>query len=211
MSLSFEGLNEIQLDALREIGNIGAGNAATALSKMVGKKVIMDVPLVRLIPLKEVPEWLGGPEQEVLGVYLSMFGAVNGHILFVMTIDDALKIMRILLGELTPRREQVLEMDELASSAMGEIGNILSSSYLAALADFTGLDLNHSVPAIAVDMAGAIVDVVLIEISRRGDYALLIETEFVEEEDKIKGYFMLIPDTGSLEIILRAIGVVGDV
>ncbi|MCX7667569.1 MAG: chemotaxis protein CheC [Atribacterota bacterium] len=211
MGLSFEGLNEIQLDALREIGNIGAGNAATALSKMVGKRVIMDVPLVRLIPLKEVPEWLGGPEQEVLGVYLSMFGAVNGHILFVMTIDDALKIMRILLGDLTPRREQVLEMDEIASSAMGGIGNILSSSYLAALADFTGLDLNHSVPAIAVDMAGAIVDVVLIEISKRGDYALLIETEFVEEEDKIKGYFMLIPDTGSLEIILRAIGVVGDV
>ncbi|MGC8778455.1 MAG: chemotaxis protein CheC, partial [Candidatus Caldatribacteriaceae bacterium] len=166
---------------------------------------------VRLIPLKEVPEWLGGPEQEVLGVYLSMFGALNGHILFVMTIDDALKIMRILLGDLTPGREQILEMDEIASSAMGEIGNILSSSYLAALADFTGLDLNHSVPAIAVDMAGAIVDVVLIEISKRGDYALLIETEFVEEEDKIKGYFMLIPDTGSLEIMLRAIGVVGDV
>lgn len=204
----FEDLNEMQLDALKEIGNIGAGNAATALSKMVGKRVNMEVPLVRVIPLKEVPEWLGGPEKEVLGVYLSVFGALTGHILFVMTIDDALKIMHILLGDMAPSRNQILEMDELASSAMGEIGNILSSSYLAALADFTGLHLNHSVPSIAVDMAGAIVDIVLIEISQHSDYALLIETVFVEEEDRITGYFMLIPDTGSLEIILQALGVV---
>lgn len=204
----FEDLNEMQLDALKEIGNIGAGNAATALSKMVGKRVNMEVPLVRVIPLKEVPEWLGGPEKEVLGVYLSVFGALTGHILFVMTIDDALKIMRILLGDMAPSRDQILEMDELASSAMGEIGNILSSSYLAALADFTGLHLNHSVPSIAVDMAGAIVDIVLIEISQHSDYALLIETVFVEEEDRITGYFMLIPDTGSLEIILQALGAV---
>lgn len=204
----FEDLNEMQLDALKEIGNIGAGNAATALSKMVGKRVNMEVPLVRVIPLKEVPEWLGGPEKEVLGVYLSVFGALTGHILFVMTIDDALKIMHILLGDMAPSRDQILEMDELASSAMGEIGNILSSSYLAALADFTGLHLNHSVPSIAVDMAGAIVDIVLIEISQHSDYALLIETVFVEEEDRITGYFMLIPDTGSLEIILQALGVV---
>ena len=98
-------------------------------------------------------------------------------------------------------------MDEYTVSN-GKIGNILSSSYLSALADFTGLRLNHSVPALAIDMAGAIVDVILIEISKRGDYALLIETEFVEEENKIKGYFMLIPDTGSLEIILQAIGVI---
>ncbi|WP_438316672.1 chemotaxis protein CheC [Candidatus Caldatribacterium sp. SIUC1] len=204
----FEDLNEMQLDALKEIGNIGAGNAATALSKMVGKRVNMEVPLVRILPLKDVPEWLGGPEKEVLGVYLSVFGALTGHILFVMTIDDALKIMRILLGDMAPSRDQILSMDELASSAMGEIGNILSSSYLSALADFTGLHLNHSVPAIAVDMAGAIVDVVLIEISQHSDYALLIETVFVEEEDRITGYFMLIPDTGSLEIILQALGVV---
>ncbi|HQE24413.1 MAG: chemotaxis protein CheC [Atribacterota bacterium] len=198
----------MQLDALREVGNIGAGNAATALSKVVGKRVKMEVPLVKILPLKDVPDWLGGPEKEVLGVYLTMSGAANGHILFVMTIEDALKIMNILLGDLTPSREQVLDMDEIARSAMEEIGNILSSSYLSALADFTGLRLNHSVPALAIDMAGAIVDVILIEISKRGDYALLIETEFVEEENKIKGYFMLIPDTGSLEIILQAIGVI---
>lgn len=208
MGISFEKLNEIQLDALREVGNIGAGNAATALSKVVGKRVKMEVPLVKILPLKDVPDWLGGPEKEVLGVYLTMSGAANGHILFVMTIEDALKIMNILLGDLTPSREQVLDMDEIARSAMEEIGNILSSSYLSALADFTGLRLNHSVPALAIDMAGAIVDVILIEISKRGDYALLIETEFVEEENKIKGYFMLIPDTGSLEIILQAIGVI---
>lgn len=208
MGISFEKLNEMQLDALREVGNIGAGNAATALSKVVGKRVKMEVPLVKILPLKYVPDWLGGPEKEVLGVYLTMSGAANGHILFVMTIEDALKIMNILLGDLTPSREQVLDMDEIARSAMEEIGNILSSSYLSALADFTGLRLNHSVPALAIDMAGAIVDVILIEISKRGDYALLIETEFVEEENKIKGYFMLIPDTGSLEIILQAIGVI---
>ena len=208
MEISFEKLNEMQLDALREVGNIGAGNAATALSKVVGKRVKMEVPLVKILPLKDVPDWLGGPEKEVLGVYLTMSGAANGHILFVMTIEDALKIMNILLGDLTPSREQVLDMDEIARSAMEEIGNILSSSYLSALADFTGLRLNHSVPALAIDMAGAIVDVILIEISKRGDYALLIETEFVEEENKIKGYFMLIPDTGSLEIILQAIGVI---
>lgn len=165
MEISFEKLNEMQLDALREVGNIGAGNAATALSKVVGKRVKMEVPLVKILPLKDVPDWLGGPEKEVLGVYLTMSGAANGHILFVMTIEDALKIMNILLGDLTPSREQVLDMDEIARSAMEEIGNILSSSYLSALADFTGLRLNHSVPALAIDMAGAIVDVVSVNLS----------------------------------------------
>ncbi|HPZ81667.1 MAG TPA: chemotaxis protein CheC, partial [Candidatus Atribacteria bacterium] len=85
MGISFEKLNEMQLDALREVGNIGAGNAATALSKVVGKRVKMEVPLVKILPLKDVPDWLGGPEKEVLGVYLTMSGAANGHILFVMT------------------------------------------------------------------------------------------------------------------------------
>lgn len=207
MGTYFENLDDMQLDALKEIGNIGAGNAATALSRMVGKRVSMAVPLVRILPLKDVPDWLGGPEKEVLGVYLTMSGAVTGHILFVMTIDNALKLMKILLGNMAPEKEQILEMDEIASSAMNEIGNILSSSYLSALADFTGLRLSHSVPAMAVDMAGAIVDLVLIEIARRGDHALLIETEFVEEENRIQGFFMLIPDSTSLEVILQAIGV----
>ncbi|HSV32209.1 MAG TPA: chemotaxis protein CheC [Atribacteraceae bacterium] len=208
MVFSFEHLSELQLDALREIGNIGAGNAATALARMVDHRVSMEVPLVKILPLKDVPEWLGGPEKEVLGVYLSMFGAMSGHILFVLDLDNAQKMMKILLGDMAPAKEQMLDMDDLASSAMAEIGNILSSSYLCALADFTGLNLNHSVPEIAVDMVGAIVDLVLIEISRRGDYALLIETEFVEEKYHIIGFFMLIPDSGSLEIMLKSIGVV---
>ncbi|MDI3530339.1 MAG: chemotaxis protein CheC [Candidatus Atribacteria bacterium] len=209
VGLSFDNLNDLQLDALREIGNIGAGNAATALSKMVNKKVTMTVPRVALLPIKEVPNWLGGPEKEVLGVYLAVSGEVTGHILFIMTVENALKLMRMLLGDLAPSDiSAVFEPDEMSASAMNEIGNILASSYLTALADFTGLRLDHSVPSLAVDMAGAVVDLILIEIAKHGDYALLIETEFVEEEDHVEGYFMLIPDTGSLEIILKALGVV---
>lgn len=209
MGLSFENLNDLQLDALREIGNIGAGNAATALSKMVNKRVVMAVPRVALLPIKDVPDWLGGPEKEVLGVYLTVFGEISGHILFIMTVENALKLMRMLLGDLAPSEiSAVFEPDEMSASAMNEIGNILASSYLTALADFTALRLNHSVPSLAVDMAGAVVDLILIEIAKQGDYALLIETEFIEEEDHVEGYFMLIPDAGSLEIILKALGVV---
>ncbi len=206
MDISFEDLNELQLDALKEIGNIGAGNAATALSKMVDRKVAMDVPRVKILPLKDVPSWLGGAEKEVLGVYLTMTGQITGHIFFVIDLDNALNMTQILMGEMAPDREKLLNLDEIATSAMNEIDNILSSSYLSALADFTGLSLNHSVPAMAIDMAGAIVDLVFIEISQHGDYAFLIETDFVEEERSITGYFMLIPDSGSLEIILQSIG-----
>lgn len=200
-------LTEAQLDALKEVGNIGAGNAATALYQMIGKKVNMSVPRAAVIPLSEVPEVLGGPEILVAGVFLRVLGDAPGSILFVMPKDSALYLVDILMGRPQSSTQVLSELDK---SALKEIGNILASSYLNALSSFTGLTFLPTVPALAFDMAGAILDVILAELGQLGDYALLIETRFQAESAHVEGHFFLIPDPGSLMVILRTLGVGSD-
>jgi len=197
-------LSLIQLDALKEIGNVGAGNSATALSQLINRKIDMTVPQIAIMPLGDVPDVVGGPDVMVAGVYLRVFGPAPSSILFLLPRDSAFYLVDMLMG-----REQgyTTSLDAMDESALMEIGNILAGAYLNALSHFTKLTLLPSIPALAVDMAGAILSVILIQLGEMGDHALVIETEFTTENDGVKGHFFLIPDPGSLNTILAAIGV----
>lgn len=204
MSEDILKLSPLQLDALREIGNVGAGNAATALSQIINNKIDMTVPQVAILPLGEVPEVVGGPDAMVAGVYLRVFGLAPGSILFLLPRDSAFYLVDMLMGRAQGETQLLNSMDE---SALMEIGNILAGAYLNALSYFTKLTLLPSIPALAIDMAGAILSVILIQLGQMGDHALVIETEFTTDNDGVKGHFFLIPDPGSLNTILTAIGV----
>lgn len=198
-------LTSIQLDALKEVGNVGAGNAATALSQIINRKIDMTVPEVSILPLGDVPDVVGGPDIMVAGVYLRVFGPAPSSILFLLPRDSAFALVDMLMGR---ERGQTHLLDAMDESALLEIGNILAGAYLNALSYFTRFTLLPSIPALAMDMAGAILSVILAQLGQMGDHALVIETEFTTDGDGgVKGHFFLIPDPGSLGTILTAIGV----
>ncbi len=203
MSTQIENMGGMVLDILKEIGNIGAGNAATALAKMINKKVDMKVPKVQVLGLSEVPELLGGAEKQVCGIFFKLEGDIEGSIMFLLEIEDALE----LVGMLMPREENV--MDEFAFSALQEIGNILSGSYISSLSGLTNLNIKISIPSVALDMAGAILSVPAIEFGQLGDMILIIENEFIEikEHESVNGYFFLIPDMESYNTLFGSLGI----
>ncbi|MDN4073416.1 chemotaxis protein CheC [Fictibacillus terranigra] len=203
-------LTAFHLDVLREVGNIGAGHAATALSEHLGKTVDMKVPSVNIVSLQEMTELLGGTETVVASVYLRMQGEAPGTMFFMLPLGQSKKLVsRMIAGEPYDPAEGVYS--EVTLSALQEAGNILSGSYLSALSDLTGLNIQPSVPALSIDMAGAILGYGLIEISRSSDYAIIINTSLTEPEnlhsDSIHGYFFLLPDPDSFEKIFGALGV----
>jgi chemotaxis protein CheC len=205
LSEDIMNLSSLQLDALREVGNVGAGNAATALSQIINRKIDMTVPQVAIMPLGDVPDVVGGPEIMVAGVYLRVFGPAPSSILFLLPRESAFTLVDMLMGR---ERGSTDHLDQMDESALLEIGNILAGAYLNALSFFTMFTLLPSIPALAMDMAGAILSVILSQLGQMGDHALVIETEFSTEGDGgVKGHFFLIPDPGSLGTILSAIGV----
>lgn len=202
MGKSVENLNKKELDALKEMGNIGAGNAATALSQILGRRIDMAVPRARVLELSDVPEVLGGSEELVVGVYLRIFGDIQGNIMFLLPIDSAERLVELLLGAKEPEGLA----GEISQSAIMEVGNILTSSYLNALSLFADLTIVPSTPALGYDMAGAILSTVLIELSEVSDHALLIETEFNDNGEALEGHFFMLPDVDSLNVLLKSIG-----
>jgi chemotaxis protein CheC len=206
MSL-FSKFEAFELDVLKEVGNIGAGNAATALSRLLDKPVDMAVPKVSLLPFEEVAERVGGAEQIVIAVFLRVEGEAPGNMFFIIEEDAAKRIMHQMLS--IPFEDEA-GYSEMELSALCEIGNILAGSYLSSLADFTRLAMAPSVPAISVDMAGAILSYGLMQYGEMGDSALLIETTFLEDHQSLEGHFFLIPDPDSFEKIFRALGVMSE-
>lgn len=197
----FTELGPSHLDALREISNIGMGHAATALSQLIGSKVELHVPRVSVSALEEVPELIGGAERLVVGIYLQIYGDARGNMLLIFPRQSATRLLAMLLGEDESGKEGLLT--ENSASALREIGNILSSSYLNAMGSLLGLTLIPSVPNVAFDMAGAIVDYTLAELGEEGDVTLVIETEFLGDSE-VRGHFFVLPDPGSLEVLLKA-------
>jgi len=193
-----------QLDAMREIGNVGAGNSATALSQIVNKKIDMNVPKVSIIPIEEVPELVGGPDALIVAVFLRVYGKAPGSILFLMPKENAFYLADDLMGR---PHGTTQELDEMSISAIKEVGNILSGSYLGAFSHFTNISMLPSIPSLAMDMAGAILNIVLLQLGQMGDRAMVIETKFIAEDDSINGHFFLVPDPGSLGTIVKAVGV----
>jgi chemotaxis protein CheC len=197
---------DIQLDTLKEIGNIGAGNAATSLSCLLHKTIEMKVPDVSIVGFDDIAEVVGGPEEVVVSVFLRIEGDLPGFMFFTLTTGSAAQLLESM--QLGKSGE---EFNELEISALQEVGNILSGSYLSALADFTGLNLQPSVPALAIDMAAAILSYGLIEVGKVGDYALLIDTTVLDfsasTESNIQGKFFLLLDPDSFTKLFTTLGV----
>ncbi len=200
----FRNDEAFKLDVLREVGNIGAGNAATALSTLLNKPVDMAVPTVNLLPFEAIAERVGGSEAVVIAIFLRVEGDAPGNMFFIISREQARRLLRDLLGFSAGENE---EYSELELSALNEIGNILAGSYLSSLADFTGLRMSPTVPSLAVDMAGAILSYGLLQFGTMGDDALLIDTTFLEGQQEAEGHFFLIPDPESFEKLFRALGV----
>lgn len=197
-------LSAAQLDALKEIGNVGAGNSATALSQIINRRIDMNVPRVDLVPLEAVPDLVGGPDAIVVGIFLRVYGKAPSNILFLLPKKSAFYLVDKLMGR---SHGETTKLDFMDESALMEIGNILTGAYLNAFFTFTKLTMLPSIPVLAMDMAGAILNVVLVQLGQMGDKALVIETEFLSEDDGISGQFFLVPDPGSLETIISAVGV----
>jgi chemotaxis protein CheC len=205
LTISIEKLNELQLDVLKEIGNIGAGNAATALAKLLNKKVDMAVPKVQILEFKKVPDLLGGADNLVVGILLNITGDINGYIMFMLEQKYARILVNMLMGK---ELKDICEFSEMDISALKEIGNILAGSYLSSLSSLTMLNIFPSIPDLTVDMAGAILSVPAIEFGKVGDTVLFIETAFLEHDYAVVGNFFLIPDVESYDILLKALGVI---
>jgi chemotaxis protein CheC len=200
----FKNNADFKMDVLKEVGNIGAGNAATALSTLLNKQVDMAVPTVSFIPFEEIADRIGGSEAVVIAIFLRVNGDVPGNMFFILNREPARRILQGLLGFNAAENDNY---SELELSALSEIGNILAGSYLSSLADFTGLHMSPSVPSLTVDMAGAILSFGLFQFGTMGDSALLIDTTFLEGHQEAEGYFFLIPDPESFDKLFHALGV----
>lgn len=205
MNDTISGLNNFHLDVLMEIGNIGAGNAATALAKLLDKRIEMKVPQVRIMKFSEVSDVLGGAETPVVGILLRIQGDISGSMMFILDEPSARLLVNILMGK---PLEADLDFDEMSSSVLTEIGNILAGSYLSALSNMTNLRIMPDVPALAMDMAGAILSVPAIEFGKTSDTVLYIENVFTDGHDSVIGDLFLVPDDLSYGKLLKALGVV---
>ncbi|HOJ80783.1 MAG TPA: chemotaxis protein CheC [Clostridiales bacterium] len=209
MVRNINDLNSVHIDVLKEIGNIGAGNAATALAKLLNRKIDMDVPRVKILDFKDVSETLGGAELPVVGIMLKVTGDLTGNILFILKQQAAAILVNMLMGKVSDGADdaKVPEFSEIEISALKEIGNILAGSYLSSLSSLTNLNIVPSVPDLAFDMAGAILSVPAIEFGKVGDTVLYIETEFTEGDKRVVGDFFLIPDVDTYSVLMNALGV----
>ncbi len=199
--LSFDEMSQEYFDILKELGNIGAGNATTALAQMLQCKVDMSVPKVGLLEFREVGAAMGGEEQIMAGIYLGVEGDITGSIMFLLEKESA----RFLVSKLMGMEMEGDDFSEMEFSALKEVGNIITGAYLNSLSSLTNLKIFPTIPDVTVDMAGAIMSVPAIQFGAIGDRMLLIQTQFFDEV-AIDGYFILIPDMESYAKILSALG-----
>jgi len=197
-------LKALQLDALREVANIGAGHAATALSQMTGHRIMISVPQVQISRLENVPNQIAEAEEPVAAVLMKMLGDLTGLTLLVFPQRTALKVASLMM-----KRPVGEELGMLERSAIKEAGNILSAAYLNALSEFMGMILLPSPPSMAIDMSDAVLSSTYLEIASGSDYVFCVESEFnfTDLGERLRGFFLLMPDVGSLNAILRAIRV----
>ena len=203
-------ITDMHLDVLKEIGNIGAAHAATSLSELLSRTIDMHVPKVALVSFDDMFELAGGSENVVVGIFLRIEGDLSGSMFFVLPIDSANRFIRRLTGDEEFDFSNPEFIKELGVSAMQELGNILSGSYLSALSDFTGLKIYPTVPSLSVDMVGAIVSFGLIEVSHYSDEVIVIDTKILEEDgsnESVDGHFFLLPDPPSYMTIFKSLGV----
>jgi chemotaxis protein CheC len=193
-----------QLDALREVANIGAGHAATALSQMVGQTIMISVPTINVSRLEDVPATVSDPEEPVAAVLMHMLGDLTGRTLLVFPRRTALRLASMML-----RRPSSGDFNEMEQSAIKEAGNILSSAYMNALSDFMGMMLLPSPPSLAIDMSSAVLTTAYLQFGSEKDFVFCVESEFLmtDIDERLRGFFFLLPDAASLQAILKAVRV----
>ena len=200
---TLDNLNDLQFDVLKEIGNIGAGNATTALAKMMNMKIDMNVPRVDLVPFTNLPDIFGSPEEELAGILVQLDGDIKGMMMFLVKEKSAHNLVNSLMGGMIQSSGDGFSDMEL--SALGEIGNIIIGAYLSAMSNLTSLKISSSVPYISIDVGGPLFCVPAIEFGKLGDKVLLIETQF-GELDFVNGYFLMVPELESYDAILSSLG-----
>lgn len=193
-------MSTARLDFLKELGNIGAGHATAALSKMLGdKRFELVVPEAAMLSFGDAWEYIGGPEQVVAGIYIQVTGDAQGHMAFMLPLDSALHLVGLLVGD------SLTELDEMGLSALEEVGNIMVASYLNALSDLTDMRLMPSVPAATVDMAGAVWQSILAG-AAVSDTITLIKTEFMTDSVAIGGHILFLPNEQDFQLIAHRLG-----
>ena len=208
MIKNYDELNDMHIDVLREIGNIGAGNAASALATILNEQVAISLPKVRITDFDTAVNALGGAETMTVGVLVNFYGEASGMIMFLLNMEDASAIMGILLQEAEEDAESGTgQLSELKLSAIKEIGNILGSSYINSISTLTGLTIHISIPYIAIDMAGALMSVPIIEFGSVGDKVMFIEECFSAEENDLTSNIIMFAEIGTLKIIMERLGI----
>lgn len=204
MIKNYDQLSSLEIDTLREIGSIGTGNAATALSQMMNRPVRITLPEVRIMEYNEAIEWIGGPEEVTAGILVKMSGDVGGIMLSVQKLDLVNVVLSTMLGESIDSYENLTELER---SAMIEIGNIMISTFINAMSGLADLNIKLTVPAFAVDMQGAILTVPMAEYGGLSNYLMAIGGNFVCDGKEVPCHLLLSPDLRSLDFLLRKLGV----
>ena len=203
----FNDLTGLELDTLREIGSIGTGNAANALSSMLGCKVTIEVPEVKIMGYNEAIDWIGGPETVTAGVLARLEGEINGIILSIQHMEFINLVLQHMIGNGV---EDYQYLTELEISALLEVGNIMISAFANAMAGLTDMKIRLTVPAFAVDMQGAIIAVPMAEFGGQSDYIMTIGADFICNGRKVPCRILLSPDVRSLNFLLKKLGVLDE-
>lgn len=201
---NYEELSDMHIDVLTEIGNIGAGNTATSLSQLLDQAVDISVPKVKILSFDETIQALGGAEKICVGIFTQILGDIKGFMMFILEQEFSHLALNILMGKNITSYKQMTEMDY---SAVSEIGNIMSASYICAISSLTGMNIQISIPSVSIDMLGSIMSVPVIEFGKIGDKVLFIEGDFVGSSQNITSRIILIPDMESLNKIMKSLGI----
>ena len=201
---NYNELNSLELDTLREVGSIGTGNAATALSALIGEEVRIELPEVRIMEYNEAIEWIGGPEEITAGVLVKMSGQIDGIMLSVQQLDFVNLILKSMLGKTV---EDYMGLHEMECSALIEVGNIMISTFINALSGLADIKIDLTVPAFTVDMQGAIMAVPMAAYGGQSDHIMTIGGNLVHDGKAVPCRLLLSPDIRSLNTLLRKLGV----
>ena len=201
---SYDELNSLELDTLKEIGSIGTGNAATSLSALIGTPIRISQPEVRIMGYNEAIDWIGGPEPITAGVLVGMSNQLSGIMLSVQQLDFVNLVLESMMGKTI---QDYMELDEMGRSALTEVGNIMISTFINALSGLAGIDIDLTVPAFTVDMQGAIMAVPMAEYGGQSNYIMTIGGNFICNGKEIPCRLLLSPDIRSLNFLLRKLGV----
>ena len=198
-----ETLSPLHIDVLREIGNIGSGNAATSLAELLNTPVDMTIPSVQILDIGMLAESLGGPETQVVGILFALADELKGLMMFITQKEFAHVVLNVLMDKHFESFESLGDMD---ISVLQEVGNIMVGSYVRAIGDMTSMSIGLSPPSISIDMVGALLNVPAVEMEKYGDKALFIQDAFINQESSVTSYLLLIPEVGYLKRIFGKLG-----